>query len=107
MNKNIQKELEIIKNSILQIVSAETIYLFGSRAYGTPNEESDFDIYVVVPDNTTDIPELQADIRELLWKKKSAPLDLLLGKSSVFNRRKNGPTLENIINKKGTIIYGA
>ena len=102
----IQKEISLIKESILQVVPAEAIYLFGSYAYGTPGEESDLDIYVVVPDDTENLPELHADIRGLLWKKKSVPLDLLIGRSSVFNRRKHGPTLERTIAQKGTVLYG-
>ena len=107
MDIQLKKEIELIRESILQVVPAEAIYLFGSYAYGTPGEESDLDIYVVVPDDTLDLPELQADIRGLLWKKKSIPLDLLIGRSSVFNRRKNGPTLERVIAQKGTMLYGA
>ena len=107
MDKQIQKDLDLIKKSILQTVPAEAIYLFGSYAYGLPTEESDLDIYVVVPDDTTDISELYGDIQGLLWKKKTVPLDLLMGKSSVFNRRKNGPTLERVIAQKGMMLYGA
>ena len=80
--------------------------MFGSYAYGTPGEKSDLDIYVVVPDGTENLSELQADIRELLWKKKTVPLDLLVGRSSVFNRRKNGPTLERAVAQKGLKLYG-
>ena len=107
MDQKIQKELDLIKESVLKTVPAEAIYLFGSYPYGMPNEDSDFDIYVVVPDNADDLTELYADILELLWKKKSRPLDLLMGRSSVFNRRKNGPTLERVIAQKGVALYGA
>ena len=107
MHKQIQNEINVIKESILQTVSAEAIYLFGSYAYGTPGEESDLDIYVVVPDDTAGLIKLQADIRGLLWKKRSVPLDLLIGRSSVFNRRKNGPTLEKVIAQKGIVLHGA
>jgi len=106
MDKRIQDELELIKESVLKTIPAEEIYLFGSYAYGTPNEESDLDIYVVVPDDATSLAELHGDIRGLLSGKKSLPLDLLMGRSSVFNRRKNGPTLERVIAQKGKRIYG-
>jgi len=107
LDAQIQNELNLIKESVLQVVQAEAIYLFGSYAYGTPNAESDLDIYVVVPDDTEDLSELHGDIRGLLWKKRTTPLDLLVGRSSVFNRRKNGPTLERMIAQKGTVLYGA
>ena len=107
MDAQAQYNINLIMDSVLQAVPAEAIYLFGSYAYGTPNEESDIDIYVVVPDNIESLPELQGYIREQLWGKKTKELDLLMGRSSVFNRRKNGPTLERVIAQKGTVLYGA
>jgi len=107
MDAQIQKEIELIKESVLQIVPAEAIYLFGSYAYGTPNKDSDLDIYVVVPDDTDDLSELYADIQGLLRKKTLFPMDLLVARSHVFNRRKNGPTMERSIATKGALLYGA
>ena len=106
MIQTIQKELDIIKEGILKTVPAEAIYLFGSYAYGTPNEDSDLDIYVVVPDMDIDLVDLRGDIRMNLRNKKSIPMDLLVGKASVFNRRKQGLTLENLIARDGVLIYG-
>ena len=107
MDEQIQNEIELIKESILKSVPAEAIYLFGSYAYGSPGEGSDIDIYVVVPDDTEDLSELHGNIRMHLWKKRTVPLDLLIGRSSVFNRRKTGPTLERMIAQKGMVLYGA
>lgn len=110
MDSVIQHDLELIKESVLQAVPAEAIYLFGSYAYGTPTDESDLDVYVVVPDDTTELGELYADIRGLIRKKnlsKIFSLDLLIGYSSVFGRRKNGPTLERVVAQKGTMLYGS
>jgi predicted nucleotidyltransferase len=106
MDVVIMDALELFKKDILEIVPVEAIYLFGSYAYGTPIEESDLDIYVVVPDDVTDLSDLYADVR-LLWRKKPVSLDLLMGRSSVFNRRKMGPTLERTIAQKGTMLYGS
>jgi predicted nucleotidyltransferase len=107
MDTNIQNQIDLVKESVLQTVPAEAIYLFGSYADGTPTVNSDLDIYVVVPDDTVDLTERYADIQALLWKKKTVPLDLLIGRSCVFNRRKNNQTLERHIAQKGTMIYGA
>jgi predicted nucleotidyltransferase len=106
MEPHIQRELEIIKDGILKTVPAEAIYLFGSYASGAQNEDSDIDIYVVVPDNIEDLIEVRAGIRMSLRKKRSRDLDLLLGRSSAFHRRKEGPTLERAIAKNGVQIYG-
>ena len=106
MDEKISNDLKLFSENLLKIVPAETIYLFSSYAYGTPNGESDLDIYVVVPDDVVDLSELYADVR-LLWRRKTVSLDLLIGRSSTFNRRKNGPTLERAIAQKGTVLYGA
>ena len=107
MDVKIKNDLDIIKESVLQAIPAETIYLFGSYAYGIPREDSDIDIFVVVPDGTDELSELYADIRGLIRKKKRRmELDLLMGHSSDFNRRKNGPTLERVIAQRGTVLYG-
>jgi len=104
MDKIIKNDLEQFSQNVLNIVPAEAIYLFGSYAYGTPHQKSDLDVYVVVPDDVTDLGELYADVR-LLWRKKLVSLDLLMGHASVFNRRKNGPTLEREIAQKGMALY--
>ena len=51
MDKKVADELEFIKNIIVETVPVEQIWLFGSYAYGTPNKESDLDIYVVLKDD--------------------------------------------------------
>jgi len=56
MDQKVRKELDIIKDGILKTVPAEAIYLFGSYAYGTPHENSDIDIYVVIPDTVQENP---------------------------------------------------
>ena len=107
MEQRIQRELDIIKDGILQTVPAEAIYLFGSYAYGTPSEDSDLYIYVVVPDHVEQNPlDIGADIRMGLYKKRTMRMDLLVGKSSVFNRRKQGLTLENLIAESGVLLHG-
>ena len=47
MNEEIIK----IKDTIVNSVPVEKLYLFGSYANGTPNENSDYDFYMVVPND--------------------------------------------------------
>ena len=111
MDENIQRELEIIKEGVLQTVpNTEAIYLFGSYAYGTPHKDSDLDIYVVVPDDMEWHPvEISADIYYDLYvnRKLSVPADIMVNRASIFKRRSQGPTLQRTIATKGVRIYGA
>ena len=106
MDEAVKRELEIIKEGVLQTVPAEMIFLFGSYVYGMPHEDSDLDIYVVVPDTVTDPLDVGVAIRRNLRHKRTLPMDLLVGKSSVFHRRKEGLTLENTIAREGVRIHG-
>ncbi len=106
INPVIQNELDLITAAIKANTTPESIYLFGSYANGVPNSDSDIDIYVVVPDSETDTIELNAKIRMDLSVKRMMPIDLLIGKKSVFENRKNRLTLENVIANEGVKIYG-
>jgi predicted nucleotidyltransferase len=106
MTSAINPELSAITKAIAAYTQPVSIYLFGSHAYGHPTPESDIDIYLVIPDMDVDIIELGANIRYELYKKLSAPLDLLIGKKSVFERRRKALTLESVIAKQGVLLYG-
>jgi predicted nucleotidyltransferase len=46
MNVAIQAELDKLTELIINAIPVEQIFLFGSYAYGTPNKDSDLDLYV-------------------------------------------------------------
>ena len=102
--------LKEVFNTIIQAISSKTkienLFLFGSWANGNPKTDSDLDIYLVIPDSDVDICELNAEIRFSLYKKLSLPLDLVIAKKSVFDRRSKALTLESMILKEGVCIYG-
>jgi len=103
--ENISERINIIKESILKNVQAKFIYLFGSYAYGKPNEKSDIDIYIVIPDNIKSISDVYSKIMLDLSLQKIYFVDLLLNRENVFNKRKNENILEETIFQKGRIIY--
>jgi predicted nucleotidyltransferase len=106
MKDNIQEELTTLIQTIAANTKIESLFLFGSWAYGDPKPDSDLDIYLVIPDNDADICELNAEIRFALYKKIALPLDLVIAKKSVFERRSKSLTLESVIAKQGVRIYG-
>jgi len=107
MKPDIQQELTTIIQAISLNTKIEDIFLFGSWANGNPKPDSDLDIYLVIPDSDIDICDLNADIRFALYKKLPFPLDLVIAKKSVFERRSKSLTLENTIAKQGVRIYGS
>jgi len=48
-DKQIKKYIEDLREQIVRAVNPQQIILFGSYAYGTPNENSDVDLLVVMP----------------------------------------------------------
>jgi predicted nucleotidyltransferase len=103
--ENLADRIDIIKESILKNVSAKSIYLFGSYAYGIPTEKSDIDIYLVIPDSVISVTEIYTKIMVDLSLKKIFFVDLLLNRESVFNIRKTENMLEETIFEKGKVIY--
>ena len=106
MKANIQEEISTIIQAIASNTKIEDVFLFGSWACGEPKPNSDLDIYLVIPDSDIDIFDLNAEIRFALYKKLTLPLDLVIAKKSVFERRSKALTLENSIAKQGVRIYG-
>jgi predicted nucleotidyltransferase len=106
MNPQTSNELEQIKQIILNTVKADSIYLFGSHAYGKPTADSDFDLYVVIPDNGIRPIEAMQIIGGALYKEQKKPIDILVSRASDFQRRKLLPTIERTVARDGVRLYG-
>ena len=103
----IAKELDAITKIIADTVPVEAIYLFGSYAYGTPNKDSDLDLYVVFKDEMA-MRELDA-ITTILFAidpVKNMSMDILGLKQNRFDDRKLYATLERKIVREGIKLYG-
>jgi predicted nucleotidyltransferase len=106
MSEQVREQLEIIKDSVLKAVPATAIYLFGSHAYGEPNEHSDLDVYVVVPDKNMCGIDMKIDLSSDISSKIDMPMDLLMGDKDSFDYRCGAPTLERKIFRNGVKVYG-
>ena len=80
--ESLQKELEPVCRVITETVKAEAIYLFGSRAYGTPADDSDYDLCVIITE------------------KSIRPVDAVKA-----IRRAQGVTMERKIKRDGILLY--
>lgn len=89
--------IEVLKHEIverLKPLEPDKIILFGSYAYGTPNEESDIDLFLVKDDMSDDalsMYEIEAKMRllDIMRKYKTNGIDLLSASSSFLNQRED------------------
>jgi len=98
-------EITQIKNIIVNTVPAERVYLFGSYAYGTPTEDSDYDFYVVIPDGIIRPLDAIGNIYMAMRGLKRKPADILANTTEAFEKRSKQQTLERVIAEKGVILY--
>ncbi|MCL1992847.1 MAG: nucleotidyltransferase domain-containing protein [Spirochaetes bacterium] len=104
----VNSEIIAIKDSILNTVgeTCEKIILFGSYAYGNPRENSDYDFFVVLKDDSEKpILVLQNIYRDLAKNPNYKAVDVLANYKSRFEARKKLPTIERTIDQKGEVLY--
>ena len=108
MRKEVKKQL----NDMIEILSKDKIivkiYLFGSQAKDTFNDNSDIDIAIIVKDDTKERNEILAgryyfELFDVIKKE----IDLLVFHESDFNKQKsNNFLISSKINKEGVVLYG-
>lgn len=104
---DIKNELERIMNEINKTSNISTVYLFGSYAYGNPNNNSDLDICVLTEDKSTRKIDIMKIIRKSIIKIQSMPIDLIVYYKDEFNERAAIEcTMEHEILSKGVKLYG-
>ena len=103
----LKQNLDDITKIIADTVPVESIYLFGSYAYGNPNKDSDLDLYIVFKDELP-MRELDAirSVRIAIDHLKNMPMDILGLKQNRFDDRKIYATLERKIAREGIKLYG-
>lgn len=103
--ESLQKELEPVCRIITETVKAEAIYLFGSRAYGIPTDDSDYDLCVIIPENSMRPADAVKAIRRALFSAQSVPLDVIVYRSNAFHQRAEHASLERKIAREGVLLY--
>ncbi len=101
-----QYKINEVVDRIVYGYNPEKIILFGSYAYGEPNEDSDIDLFIIKKTDKKP-PERTRDVLRLL-RGSNVPVDVAVYTNSEFNYYSQSPyTLENKILKKGKTIYMA
>ena len=107
MNVEVQKEVDKLKELIINAIPVEQIYLFGSYAYGTPHKDSDLDFYVVLKDDVQ-MRDLDAglQIKYAIGRSQNMAVDIVAKKKKYFLSRNYNFTLEQKVLRDGVNIYG-
>ena len=84
----------------------EEIWLFGSHAWGTPGDDSDVDLFVVVRESA-ESPIRRAQRAHRCLRGLSMPKDVLVETRQDFESVRSVKTsVENMIIKRGRRLYG-
>ncbi len=107
MQNQIESTLTIIRDVLAREYQPQMIFLFGSHAWGTPTDQSDIDICVVLKEsNQSQADRIRQGLRALLAYHIN--LDLLVFTEAEFIPRSTHPsTLAYQISHKGVKLYEA
>lgn len=93
-------------DAIAAAFKPQRIILFGSHAYGKPNEDSDVDVLVVMPKSKRVRRDTAVKIR--LKVRADFPVDMLVrGQSEVERRVQDQDLFMLDITEKGKVMYEA
>lgn len=104
MNEKIKPVLDNYVDTIASIDGVSQVYLFGSHAYGTPHEQSDIDLMVLIDDDFEPF-KTTLTVNTALAGKRVIPLDVLVNRVSDFNGALGEPTLQKHIKDEGVLLY--
>ena len=92
---------------IVERADPVAVYLFGSRARGDHDEDSDYDVMIVVDDSW---PPERANVREAfkLVEGRSVPVDALLVRRARFEEEKHlVGTMSHEVACDGRLLHGS
>jgi len=101
-----EQTLQGITQRLVEALRPDRIYLFGSRAYGTPDRNSDLDFVIVVPDGPISRSGLCSEARRLIGE-VGCDVDVLIYSATRFDRRSGWrANLEHTVRNKGRLLFG-
>lgn len=102
----IDKQLiELVKNKLVETYSPVSIYLFGSYAWGKPDEESDLDLLIIVNEYGEQRYKMLVEGHKALSRLRLSKDLLLYSKAEFDERSQDITTLCYKIKREGVQIY--
>ena len=87
-------------------MAPDRIILFGSHAWGTPDEDSDLDLLVIVP-HSEQSPALRAVRAHRCLRDLPVPVDILVKTRAEIERGSRVPaSLISEVLERGKVLYG-
>jgi uncharacterized protein len=97
--------IEIIKDKLVAVYNPITIYLFGSYAWGEPNEDSDIDMLVII-NHSEEKPNHRLKPAYATLRGLGVPKDILIYTKEEFDRNALEPsTLFYKVKNEGVKLY--
>jgi len=106
MSEKVKLQIDNYTKIISSLDWVLQIYLFGSHAYGEPEEYSDIDMLVIVDDSLDPI-NATININKQLIGKRTMPLDIVVNRRNEFNQAVKGNTIQRLISDNGVLLYEA
>ena len=98
--------LKTVTKKLVAEFQPEQVWLYGSHAWGTPHDDSDVDLLVVVP-HSDETPIRRSQRAHRCLRGLRMPKDILVETRLEVNRVKDLKTsLENVILARGRKLYG-
>jgi predicted nucleotidyltransferase len=99
--------IEKVLSRLVPLYKPKVIYLYGSYAWGTPDQYSDIDLCIIVEDSSQkQVERIRNGLREL--KGIHFPVDILVFTIEEIDEHKDHPsTLINKVLRKGIKLYEA
>ncbi len=100
-----QEQIQEATKRLVEAYNPVAIYLFGTYAWGEPNEDSDLDLMVILSDEDKVGFSTYKIGTRALWDIGFSK-DILVNNESYFLKRSNHPsTLQHKIQKEGIKLY--
>ena len=104
----VNDEIREMTRRFVEALHPVKIILFGSYAKDTYRDDSDYDFYIIMPDDTKqnmlDVGVAAYTAIDDMYERKA--VDILTNTQERFNYRKDQPTMERIVEREGVVLYG-
>ena len=107
---NTSEHGEYLDTAVRRLVAAlrpERIYLFGSRARGDADQDSDFDLLIVVPEVVGSPYRLHRRAYDVLWGLGAAVDVLVVSRARFERQREVVASLPATVEREGRLLYAA